>query len=57
MYVYFIIQCWATAEGFKCCSPNTPVVLTDSKGKWGIENNDWCGIIESKNSSSVSIKI
>ncbi|ORY15504.1 hypothetical protein LY90DRAFT_371646, partial [Neocallimastix californiae] len=39
-------KCWALAEGYNCCSPGTPVSITDSKGKWGIENEEWCGIID-----------
>ncbi|OUM56301.1 Non-catalytic module family DOC2, partial [Piromyces sp. E2] len=37
--------CWSAAEGYKCCSDGVKVELTDSKGKWGIENGEWCGIV------------
>jgi len=37
--------CWSDSLGYPCCSSaNVPVVSEDSSGKWGIENNNWCGI-------------
>jgi len=30
-------------QGYKCCN-GCNVVLTDKTGKWGVENNQWCGI-------------
>jgi len=40
-------SCWATSLGYKCCSnPNTESVYEDESGEWGVENNDWCGIIK-----------
>jgi len=37
--------CWSQPLGYRCCSsPNAEVVYTDADGKWGVENNDWCGI-------------
>jgi len=37
--------CWSESLGYPCCSsPNVPVISTDGSGKWGIENNNWCGI-------------
>ncbi|OUM61000.1 Non-catalytic module family DOC2, partial [Piromyces sp. E2] len=45
--------CWAIEEGYSCCNPGTPVYLTDSKGKWGYVNNEWCGIVENKDDGSV----
>jgi len=38
-------DCWSEALGYKCCS-KCNVILTDKNGKWGIENNKWCGIKE-----------
>jgi len=33
--------------GFKCCSSwNNEIVFTDDYGDWGVEDNDWCGIIK-----------
>jgi len=43
-------ECWATKLGYKCCSnPNSKfnIFSIDQDGKWSIENNEWCGIIES----------
>nr|AEX92710.1 putative cellulase [Neocallimastix patriciarum] len=37
--------CWSESQGYPCCSsPNAEVWYTDESGKWGVENNDWCGI-------------
>jgi len=33
----------ATKLGYKCCKSCT-IYLNDSTGKWGVENNQWCGI-------------
>eukprot|EP00833_Pecoramyces_ruminatium_P002818 jgi/Orpsp1_1/1176850/evm.model.c7180000059258.1 len=38
-------DCWATALGYSCCTSTSTVVFTDDNGDWGIENNDWCGIV------------
>jgi len=41
------VACWSEKLGYKCCSAkNTNVVLIDKDGKWGIEKQEWCGIIE-----------
>ncbi|KAL6630153.1 coth protein-domain-containing protein [Neocallimastix sp. 'constans'] len=41
--------CWATSLGYKCCSnPNTESVYEDESGEWGVENNDWCGIVKAQ---------
>ncbi|OUM70580.1 carbohydrate esterase family 1 protein [Piromyces sp. E2] len=40
-------ECFSEAYDYPCCDPsNTYVVYVDNAGKWGIENNDWCGISE-----------
>ncbi|OUM63633.1 Non-catalytic module family DOC2, partial [Piromyces sp. E2] len=44
--------CWAASQGYKCCKAGAKVVLTDSKGKWGVENNQWCGIVQTSNASN-----
>ncbi|OUM61933.1 family 6 glycoside hydrolase, partial [Piromyces sp. E2] len=36
-------DCFSTKLGYPCCSGNE-VKYVDSDGKWGIENNQWCGI-------------
>eukprot|EP00833_Pecoramyces_ruminatium_P017800 jgi/Orpsp1_1/1191832/evm.model.d7180000088824.1 len=38
-------DCWSFAMGYDCC--NGCVEITeDESGKWGYENNNWCGIVE-----------
>jgi hypothetical protein len=44
-------SCWSKSLGYPCCSGKVVVEYTDANGKWGIENNNWCGIINSNNSS------
>ncbi|OUM62268.1 Non-catalytic module family DOC2, partial [Piromyces sp. E2] len=39
--------CWSTRLGFNCCTNTKEVVYSDDDGDWGIENNQWCGIIKS----------
>jgi len=40
-------NCYFENLGYPCCSDeNTQVEYVDENGKWGIENNDWCGIDE-----------
>jgi len=40
-------ECWSKELGFDCCKSTTEVVAADASGKWGVENDQWCGIIES----------
>ncbi|ORX68900.1 hypothetical protein BCR32DRAFT_330187 [Anaeromyces robustus] len=40
-------SCWSLKLGYKCCKKNNMVVLTDTDGQWGVENNEWCGIVHS----------
>lgn len=42
--------CWAKSLGYNCCS-GCDTVYSDADGKWGFENNEWCGVIESNCSS------
>ncbi|OUM64778.1 Non-catalytic module family DOC2, partial [Piromyces sp. E2] len=35
-----------TNMGYPCCN-ECNVVLVDETGRWGVENNDWCGISDS----------
>ena len=45
-------ECWAEQYGYKCCTKKYPkVVYKDSKGKWGVEHREWCGIIENNENS------
>ena len=39
-------NCWSTNLGYPCCVGQTEVVYTDNDGKWGVQNNNWCGIID-----------
>nr|AWI67013.1 Carboxyl esterase family 15 [Piromyces sp.] len=39
-------SCWATKLGYPCCKSTKIVVETDANGRWGLENNNWCGIVE-----------
>jgi len=37
-------------DPYPCCSdPDAVVAFTDEHGKWGIENDHWCGILGSEN--------
>ncbi|ORY38267.1 hypothetical protein LY90DRAFT_704453 [Neocallimastix californiae] len=40
-------NCFSINLGYPCCNGNT-VYYTDNDGQWGYENNNWCGIKESK---------
>jgi len=39
--------CWAEDLGYDCCK-GCDVYYTDSDGDWGVENNQWCGILDEK---------
>ncbi|ORX46881.1 beta-glucosidase precursor [Piromyces finnis] len=42
-----------SVDGYKCCAnSNADVVYTDSTGKWGIENGNWCIIKEQQQQAS-----
>jgi len=41
----------ASSQGYPCCK-SCSVILEDDSGKWGVENDDWCGIDTSCNSNS-----
>ncbi|OUM61183.1 Non-catalytic module family DOC2, partial [Piromyces sp. E2] len=36
--------CFSEKLGYSCCKNTKEVVYTDADGKWGVENNNWCGI-------------
>ncbi|OUM69502.1 family 6 carbohydrate esterase [Piromyces sp. E2] len=44
-------SCWAKALGYPCCSGKVTVEYTDASGQWGVENNNWCGIVKKSQSS------
>jgi len=48
-------SCWSLKLGFPCCKNAFPVHYTDADGRWGVENGDWCGIIETTNCWSKSL--
>jgi len=39
------VKVYADCYGYPCCS-HCDIALTDNKGVWGVENNQWCGIKE-----------
>jgi len=39
-----LADCFSTKLGYPCCQTTTEVLYVDDDGKWGVENNDWCGI-------------
>eukprot|EP00833_Pecoramyces_ruminatium_P003766 jgi/Orpsp1_1/1177798/evm.model.c7180000062897.1 len=41
-------SCFSEKLGYPCCKGND-VVYTDEDGKWGVENNEWCGIADDSN--------
>ncbi|OUM65082.1 carbohydrate-binding module family 18 [Piromyces sp. E2] len=44
-----IEECWSLVEGYPCCTEENPKVeyVSKSRGvKYGVENGEWCGIIE-----------
>jgi len=44
--------CWSLRLGYPCCSGETPeVVYEDGDGRWGVENDQWCGIILNNNNN------
>ncbi|ORX82213.1 acetylxylan esterase [Anaeromyces robustus] len=38
-------NCWSLALGYPCCVGND-VIFVDESGEWGVENNNWCGIVK-----------
>ncbi|ORX87879.1 hypothetical protein BCR32DRAFT_289000 [Anaeromyces robustus] len=36
-------KCWSEEQGFPCCK-GCVVIYTENNEKWGIENDEWCGI-------------
>jgi len=37
-------ECFSSALGYKCCTKTATVIYEDEDGKWGVEDNDWCGL-------------
>jgi len=42
-------SCWSTRLGYPCCTNNSQVYFVDDNGSWGIQNDDWCGIVKTGN--------
>ena len=40
-------QCWAEDQGYPCCKSTCESIFTDGDNRWGVENGEWCGIVES----------
>jgi len=38
------VACWSTGLGYNCCKSCIAVAYEDNDGKWGVENDKWCGI-------------
>jgi len=39
-------KCWSESQGYSCCK-GCRIIYEDESGKWGVENDDWCGIEQS----------
>jgi len=39
--------CWSEPLGYPCCSSCSYVYYVDDDGNWGVENDDWCGLLTS----------
>jgi len=37
-------SCWSEKQGYKCCK-GCEILYEDEDGPWGVEDNEWCGII------------
>ncbi|ORX59192.1 hypothetical protein BCR36DRAFT_408711 [Piromyces finnis] len=55
-YVYADFVCWSRKLGYPCCSEGALVVNVDENGKWGIDKDNWCGILEPEVSSTTTKK-
>jgi len=41
--------CWSLKHRYPCCSRLYNIeLLSDELGSWGVENGDWCGVVEDK---------
>ncbi|ORX40428.1 hypothetical protein BCR36DRAFT_364604 [Piromyces finnis] len=40
-------ECWASEQGYDCCESCNVVFVEENGQKWGVENNQWCGIQDS----------
>lgn len=49
--------CWSQSLGYNCCSTTTSTVEIDNDGKWGVENGQWCGIVEQQSGNCWSERL
>jgi hypothetical protein len=47
-------SCWAKNLGYPCCD-GCEAIYTDDDGQWGVENEQWCGIIDLKCSGNNAV--
>ncbi|ORX56006.1 hypothetical protein BCR36DRAFT_281146, partial [Piromyces finnis] len=55
LYIIFLLikakkifpKCWSEKLGFKCCRIDIQPIFSDYEGIWGVEDDQWCGIINS----------
>jgi hypothetical protein len=40
-------ECWSETLGYSCCSKCQESVYDDESGHWGVEKDQWCGILPS----------
>jgi len=46
------LRCWSEPE-YNCCSQSdTQVAYTDNEREWGIEDNNWCGILNTNSTDT-----
>jgi len=41
-------ECWSDILGYSCCKKTCNIVYVDNSGNWGVEDDQWCGIIDSE---------
>jgi len=50
-------KCWSEPLGYPCCKGKTEVLDTDENGQWGVENDEWCGIVRDNKESCWATKL
>jgi len=48
--------CFSEKLGYPCCVNNSQVIYTDSDGKWGMQDGDWCGLGGKPSGNCFSVK-
>ncbi|OUM65417.1 Non-catalytic module family DOC2, partial [Piromyces sp. E2] len=49
-------SCWSENLGYKCCD-GCDIIYEDNDGKWGVENDNWCGISNACKSLDVDVDV